>query len=119
MTIGREHEGPPPNQEWRWLVIRPKARACGHPPPGRRSRRLQEIKPQIARLARPGAGCGARRRSRHSFGLTGFGILTWAVRGQVRRDQGGGAGGAGSVPPGRCRGGGRLACAPLFAPVPL
>jgi hypothetical protein len=27
MTIGREDEGPPPNQEWRWLVIRPKARA--------------------------------------------------------------------------------------------
>jgi hypothetical protein len=39
-------------------------------------------------------------------------------RGQVRRDQGGGAGGAGSVPPGRRPGGGRRACAPLPAAVP-
>jgi hypothetical protein len=108
MTIGRVHEGPPPQRRVAFAVIRPKTRACGHPPPGRRSRRLPEIKPQIAELAPPGEGVrlggGASARSDETI----WNFYLGKQRGQLRRDRGGAAGGAGSVPPARWFGRGRF-----------
>ena len=99
MTIGGQHEGPPPNEAWRQLVIRPKTRRCGHPPPGRRSRRLQQIKPQIAGLARPREDVGPGSWSQRSFGRNGFGVFTRAggavSRGVTRA--------AGRAAPAQCR----------------
>jgi len=119
MTIGRVHEGPPPQRRVAFAVIRPKTRACGHPPPGRRSRRLPEIKPQIAGLAPPGEGVRPVREACARCDETFWNFYLGKPAGQPRRDQGGAGGGAGSVPPARWFGGGRFARAPLFAAVPL
>ena len=67
MTIGRGHEGPLPNEGAAIVGEKPPKPACaGIPPPRWRSRRLQQIKPQIASLAPPekgAAGGGAGTRS--------------------------------------------------------